>query len=226
MEDFASVLGVISGWVWLVMMFPLLGVGLLLTVGLKGISLRRLPEALGVLFSREASEKAEGDGEISPFKALMTALSATVGTGNIAGVATAIVLGGPGAVFWMWVTALVGMATKYGEAVMAVHYREIDEDGRYVGGPMYYIKNGLGEKWSWLGTAFALLAITAGLGAGNTVQANSIADVVESNFRVPLWITAFVVLHVDGDGTHWWHPADRPSGGAFGAGHGGVLRRR
>ncbi len=194
MEDFASVLDVISGWVWLVMMFPLLGVGLLLTIGLKGMSIRRLPEALGVLFSRDASEKAEGDGEISPFKTLMTALSATVGTGNIAGVATAIFLGGPGAVFWMWVTAFVGMATKYGEAVMAVHYREIDEDGRYVGGPMYYIKNGLGEKWTWLGTAFALLAITAGLGAGNTVQANSISDVVESNFNIPLWITAFVVL--------------------------------
>ena len=124
----------------------------------------------------------------------MTALSATVGTGNIAWVATAIFLGGPGAIFLMWMTALVGMATKYGEAVMAVHFREIDEDGRYVGGPMYYIKNGLGPKWTWLGTAFALLAITAGLGAGNTVQANSIADVLESNLGVPMWITAFVVL--------------------------------
>ena len=194
MEDFITVLDVISGWIWLIMMFPLLGVGLLLTIGLKGMSIRRLPEALGVLFSKEASENAAGDGDISPFKALMTALSATVGTGNIAGVATAIVLGGPGAIFWMWMTALVGMATKYGEAVMAVHYREIDEDGRYVGGPMYYIKNGLGENWKWLGTAFALLAITAGLGAGNTVQANSIADVVESNFQVPMWITAFVIL--------------------------------
>lgn len=194
MEGFADVLNVISGWVWLIMMFPLLGVGFLLTIGLKGMTLRRLPEALGVLFSKEAGDKSEGDGEISPFKALMTALSATVGTGNIAGVATAIVLGGPGAVFWMWVTALVGMATKYGEAVMAVHYREIDEDGRYVGGPMYYIKNGLGEKWTWLGTAFALLAIMAGFGAGNTVQANSIADVVESSLGVPMWITAFVAL--------------------------------
>ncbi|MFL2770159.1 MAG: alanine/glycine:cation symporter family protein [Rhodospirillaceae bacterium] len=194
MQDFAIVLDVISGWVWLIMMFPLLGVGLFLTIGLKGITLSRLAEAIKVLFSRDASEKATGDGEISPFKALMTALSATVGTGNIAGVATAIFLGGPGAVFWMWVTALLGMATKYGEAVMAVHYREIDADGRYVGGPMYYIKNGLGENWKWLGTAFALLAITAGLGAGNTVQANSIADVVESNFNVPLWISALVIL--------------------------------
>lgn len=194
MDNFAGVLGVISDWVWLIMMFPLLGIGLYLTIGLKGMSIRRLPEALGVLFSKDAGDKAEGDGEISPFKALMTALSATVGTGNIAGVATAIFLGGPGAIFWMWMTAFVGMATKYGEAVMAVHFREIDEDGRYVGGPMYYIKNGLGPKWAWLGTTFALLAITAGLGAGNTVQANSISDVVESNLGVPMWITAFVVL--------------------------------
>ncbi len=194
MDNFAGVLGVISGWVWLIMMFPLLGIGLYLTIGLKGMSIRRLPEALRVLFSKDASEDASGDGEISPFKALMTALSATVGTGNIAGVATAIFLGGPGAIFWMWMTAFVGMATKYGEAVMAVHFREIDEDGRYVGGPMYYIKNGLGPKWAWLGTTFALLAIAAGLGAGNTVQANSISDVVESNLGVPMWMTAFVVL--------------------------------
>ncbi|MDG2243601.1 MAG: sodium:alanine symporter family protein [Rhodospirillaceae bacterium] len=194
MDNFAGVLDVISGWVWLIMMFPLLGIGLYLTIGLKGMSIRRLPEALRVLFSKDASEDASGDGEISPFKALMTALSATVGTGNIAGVATAIFLGGPGAIFWMWMTAFVGMATKYGEAVMAVHFREIDEDGRYVGGPMYYIKNGLGPKWAWLGTTFALLAIAAGLGAGNTVQANSISDVVESNLGVPMWITAFVVL--------------------------------
>lgn len=195
MDSFASVLGFISDWIWLIMMFPLLGVGLYLTVGLKGITLLRLPEALGVLFSKDAGDTATGDGEISPFKALMTALSATVGTGNIAGVATAIFLGGPGAIFWMWMTAFVGMATKYGEAVMAVHFREIDEDGRYVGGPMYYIKNGLGPKWKWLGTAFALLAIVAGLGAGNTVQANSIAAAVHENWpAIPHWVVAFVVL--------------------------------
>ena len=193
MDNFTGVLDLISGWVWL-MMFPLLGIGLMLTIGLKGMTLRRLPEALGVLLSKDAGDKADGDGEISPFKALMTALSATVGTGNLAGVATAIFLGGPGAIFWMWMTAFVGMATKYGEAVMAVHFREIDEDGRYVGGPMYYIKNGLGPKWTWLGTTFALLAIAAGLGAGNTVQANSIADVVESNLGIPNWVTALVIL--------------------------------
>ena len=110
----------------------------------------------------------------------MTALAATVGTGNIAGVATAIALGGPGALFWMWMTALVGMATKYAEVLLAVHYREIDDHGEHVGGPMYAIKNGLGPHWRWLGAAFALFGGLAGFGIGNMVQANSIAAVVET----------------------------------------------
>ncbi len=123
-------------------------------------------------------------GEISPFNALMTSLSATIGTGNIAGVATAIFLGGPGALFWMWCTALVGMATKFAEAVCAVQYRETDEDGNHVGGPMYYIKNGLSHKWAWLGTAFAIFGSIAGFGIGNTVQSNSVAAAVQANFGI------------------------------------------
>jgi len=129
----------------------------------------------------------------NPFQALATSLSATIGTGNIGGVATAIALGGPGAVFWMWMTALVGMATKYAEAVLAVKYREVDEDGRYVGGPMYYIKNGLGGHWKWLGTLFALFAMVAAFGIGNTVQANAVADVIETNMAVPAWLTGVVL---------------------------------
>ena len=104
----------------------------------------------------------------------MTSLSATIGTGNIAGVATAIFIGGPGALFWMWCTALVGMATKYAEAVCAVKYREVDDLGNHVGGPMYYIKNGLGQKWAWLAMAFAIFGAIAGFGIGNTIQANSL----------------------------------------------------
>ena len=133
-------------------------------------------------------------GEISPFNALMTSLSATIGTGNIAGVATAIFIGGPGALFWMWCTALVGMATKFAEAVLAVKYREVDDNGNHVGGPMYYIKNGLGSKWAWLGTAFALFGSLAGFGIGNTVQANSVADALSSNFGVPNWVTGVVLM--------------------------------
>ncbi|MEE8307829.1 MAG: alanine/glycine:cation symporter family protein, partial [Gammaproteobacteria bacterium] len=135
-----------------------------------------------------------GKGEISPFNALMTSLAATIGTGNIAGVATAIFLGGPGAVFWMWMTALVGMATKFAEAVLAVRYRETDERGKHVGGPMYYIKNGLGKKWSWMATLFALFAGIAGFGIGNMVQANSIANALSVNFAIPEWITGIILV--------------------------------
>ncbi len=124
----------------------------------------------------------------------MTALSATVGTGNIAGVATAVFLGGPGALFWMWLTALVGMATKYSEAVLAVRFREVDERGDHVGGPMYYIRNGLGQKWAWLGVLFAIFAAIAGFGIGNTVQANSVADVMEASFGVPHWLTGLILM--------------------------------
>jgi len=124
---------------------------------------------------------------------LMTAMSATIGTGNIAGVAMAIVLGGPGALFWMWCTALVGMATKYAEAVLAVRYREVDEKGQYVGGPMYYIKNGLSKRWLWLGTAFAIFGALAGLGIGNTVQSTSVAAVLDETFDIPKLATAIVL---------------------------------
>jgi AGCS family alanine or glycine:cation symporter len=132
-------------------------------------------------------------GDIAPFDALMTALAATVGTGNIAGVATAIHLGGPGAIFWMWMTALLGMATKYGEAVLAVRFREVDERGDHVGGPMYYIKNGLGDRWAWLALAFACFGTVAAFGIGNTVQANSVADALEASFRVPPWLSGLLM---------------------------------
>ena len=126
----------------------LLGTGVFLTLGLKGMTIRKIPYAFRQLLK---GRKSSGEGEVTPFNALMTSLSSTVGTGNIAGVATAISLGGPGALFWMWLTALVGMATKYAEAVLAVNYRETDAQGKKVGGPMYYIKNGLGDNWKFLG---------------------------------------------------------------------------
>jgi len=123
----------------------------------------------------------------------MTAMSATVGTGNIAGVATAIAMGGPGALFWMWCTALVGMATKYAEAVLAVHFREIDEQGNHIGGPMFYIRNGLNKNWAWLGTAFAIFGALAGFGIGNTIQANSVADALNSKLGIPHIATGIVM---------------------------------
>lgn len=151
---------------------------------------RKIGHGFKLLFSGQADKNK---GDISPFQALMTALSATIGTGNIAGVATAIFLGGPGAIFWMWVTALFGMATKYGEAVLAVKYREVDSRGKRQGGPMYYIKNGLGDNWKWLGFLFALFGTVAAFGIGNMVQSNSVADALESNFHIDPMITGIVL---------------------------------
>ena len=144
-------------------------------------------------------KKTDGEnGDISPFNALMTALSATIGTGNIAGVATAIHFGGPGAVFWMWVIALFGMATKYAEAVLAVQYREINGAGRYVGGPMYYIQKGLGPAWHWLAILFAFFGMIAAFGIGNTVQSNSVADVMHSSFAIEKWLTGLFIAALTG----------------------------
>jgi AGCS family alanine or glycine:cation symporter len=193
MQALTDLLSAVSSFVWgPVMLVLLLGTGLYLTIGLRAMPIRRLGYGFRQLFAgrREVREDA---GEITPFQALSTALSATIGTGNIAGVATAIALGGPGAVFWMWITALVGMATKYGEAVLAVKYREVDERGAYVGGPMYYIRNGLGEGWRWLGATFALFAMIAAFGIGNTVQSNSVADVLNENLAIPAWVTGLVL---------------------------------
>ena len=193
METITAFLESVSDVVWgPAMLVLLLGTGLYLSIGLKGMPIRRLGYGFRRMWGGRR-EVEEDPGEITPFQALTTALSATIGTGNIAGVATAITLGGPGADFWMWVTALVGMATKYSEAVLAVKYRETDAEGRYVGGPMYYIKNGLGPRWAWLGTLFAIFAMVAAFGIGNTVQANSVADVVESNLAVPVWLTGLIL---------------------------------
>ncbi|WP_440997026.1 alanine/glycine:cation symporter family protein [Arhodomonas sp. SL1] len=193
MDTLSAFLGNVSGFVWgPVMLILLLGTGLYLTIGLRAMPIRRIGYGFRQLLSGRRVVESD-EGQITPFQALATALSATVGTGNIGGVATAIALGGPGAVFWMWITALVGMATKYGEAVLAVKYREVDEDGRYVGGPMYYIKNGMGERWRWLGALFALFAMVAAFGIGNTVQSNAVADVMQTNLAVPAWLTGVVL---------------------------------
>ena len=164
------------------MLLLLLGTGIFLTLGLKGMTIRRIPYAFRQLLQ---GRKGSGEGEVSPFNALMTSLSSTVGTGNIAGVATAISLGGPGALFWMWCTALVGMATKYAEAVLAVNYRETDSTGKKIGGPMYYIKNGLGDNWKWLGILFAIFGSLAGFGLANTVQSHEVSRVLAENYQIP-----------------------------------------
>ncbi|KIO35831.1 MULTISPECIES: sodium:alanine symporter family protein [unclassified Shewanella] len=196
MEVITEFVSTINGFVWgTPMLVMILGVGLFLSFGLRLMPILKLGTGFKLLWSGRIPDKdKQMKGEISPFNALMTSLSATIGTGNIAGVATAIFIGGPGALFWMWCTALVGMATKFAEAVLAVKYREVDDNGNHIGGPMYYIKNGLGSKWAWLGTAFALFGSFAGFGIGNTVQANSVADALSSNFGVPTWVTGVVLM--------------------------------
>ena len=195
----------ISGWVWgPVMLVLLVGTGILLTVMLKGLQFTMLGYALKQAFvpSKKHEDGEDHEGDISHFAALMTALSATIGTGNIAGVATAVVTGGPGAVFWMWMTAVFGMATKYGEGVLAVKYRVTNSKGEMSGGPMYYIENGLGKNWKWMALAFALFGTFASFGIGSSVQSNSVAQAVQTSFGVePVYtgitltvLTAIVVL--------------------------------
>jgi len=182
----------LSGWVWGPPMLVLLvGTGLYLTVILRGLQFRALPHALRLIWHKELS----GEGDISHFAALMTALAATVGIGNIVGVATAISLGGPGAVFWMWMTGFVGMATKYAEAVLAVKYREKGEHGMR-GGPMYYLANGAGlPKLAWF---FALFTALATFGIGNMTQANAVASIFQSTFGIEPWLTGTVLTLLTG----------------------------
>ena len=192
MQAFSDFVTTINGWAWgPVMLVLLLGTGLYLSIGLRFLTLRNIPRAFRLLFG---GREGQGQGDISPFSALMTSLSATIGTGNIAGVATALALGGPGALFWMWITALVGMATKYAEAVCAVRFREQDAAGNYSGGPMYYIRNGLHKRWHWLAWAFAVFGTLAGFGIANTVQSNSVAQVLEDFMAVPPLATGLVLM--------------------------------
>jgi AGCS family alanine or glycine:cation symporter len=188
MEAIENLVSMISSFVWGVPMLTLLvGTGVYLTLRLKFMQFWALPHALKMIFAKEEDAK----GEISHFAALMTALAATVGIGNIVGVATAITLGGPGAVFWMWLTGLVGMATKYSEAVLAVKYRKEGALG-FKGGPMYYLT--YGAKLPWLGTAFAFFTACAAFGIGNMTQSNAVAEVLSSQLNVPTWITGLILL--------------------------------
>ncbi len=197
MDWLTALLNNINAVVWgKPMLFMIFGTGLFLMLGLRFMPLLNLGKGFKLLWQGRAGDHKAG--EISPFNALMTSLSATIGTGNITGVATAIFIGGPGALFWMWLTALIGMATKYAEAVCAVHYREVDEQGSYLGGPMYYIKNGLGKSWLWLGVLFAVFGALASFGIGNTVQANSVAHAMQTQFNIPVWLTGLVLVILTG----------------------------
>ena len=188
LETIAAINDAVNGFVWGVpAMVCIIGVGLLLSIRTKFIQIRKFPMAMRATIGKIFSKTEAKEGAITPFQAVCTALAATVGTGNIAGVAGAIAIGGPGAVFWMWISALLGMCTKFAEVTLAVHFRERNDAGEYAGGPMYYIKNGLGKNWQWLAVAFAFFGMIAVFGTGNATQVNTIASAVDSallNFNV------------------------------------------
>lgn len=195
MQEITTWLNIIGGWVWgPVLLVLLVGTGVFYTVRLKGLQFRELPAALRLAFSRQPQSDAPGD--ISQFQALMTAMAGTIGTGNIAGVATAVVLGGPGAILWMWLCALFGMSTKYAEAYLAVYFRERDSKGQMAGGPMYYLEKGLGLKS--LAIMFAICGMIAALGTGCSVQSNSVAQAVHNTFGMPGWVTGVLLTLVTG----------------------------
>ena len=181
LDMISNFLTTVDDFVWGIPLIVLiLAVGVFLTIRVKGLQIRLLPRAIKELF---VTEKSGDSGEVSSFAALCTALSATIGTGNIVGVATALVAGGPGALFWMWVAAFVGMATKYSECLLAVKYRTVAEDGHIVGGPFYYIEKGMGTKWKWLAKIFAFFGVCVGLfGIGTFSQVNGISSAVQNFF--------------------------------------------
>lgn len=196
MEMLEDVLAVIDDFVWgPVMLVLLVGTGVFLTVRLKFRPWRNLGYALKSTLSKEARTKKRGDGDVSPFAALTTALAATIGTGNIVGVATAMVSGGPGALIWMEISAFFGLTTKFSECMLAVKYREVNEHGEMTGGPMYTMKRGFKNKkvGAVLGFLFALFAVIASFGIGNLTQANSISSALETTFHVPTWITGLII---------------------------------
>lgn len=196
MDKLEQVLDTVDSFVWgPVMLILLVGTGIFLTFKLKFRPWRNLGYALKSTLSKEARTKKRGTGDVSPFAALTTALAATIGTGNIVGVATAMVSGGPGALVWMEISALFGLTTKFSECMLAVKYREVNEQGEMTGGPMYTMKKGFKNKklGTVLGFLFALFAVIASFGIGNLTQANSISSALESTFYIPTWITGVVI---------------------------------
>ena len=182
----------LNNFIWgLPAMICIIGAGLWLTIRTRAIQVRKFGTAMNNTLGRVFEKKTAKDGSISPFQAVCTALAGTVGTGNIAGVAGAVAIGGPGAVFWMWCSAFLGMCTKFSEVVLAIHFREKNAQGEYIGGPMYYIKNGLGAKWKWLASLYALFGVLTVFGTGNATQVNTIVSSIDTA------LTSFNLIDAD-----------------------------
>lgn len=197
MDTFAQILKAVDDFVWgPVMLVLLVGTGIFLTFRVRFQTWRNLPYAIKSTLSKEARTTKNGSGDVSPFAALTTALAATIGTGNIVGVATAMVDGGPGALVWMWISACFGLTSKFSECMLAIKYREVNPKGEMSGGPMYTMKKALKNKkaGSVLGWLFALFAIMASFGIGNLTQANSISDALHSTYNIPVWVTGIIIM--------------------------------
>ena len=188
LEKIEAINNVVNNFIWGVpAMICIIGVGLFLSIRTGFLQIRKFPYAMKVTFGRMFKKKEASDGALTPFQAVCTALAATVGTGNVAGVAGAIAIGGPGAIFWMWISALLGMCTKFAEVTLAVHFRETNSEGDLVGGPMYYIKNGLGKQWRWLAYLFSAFGVLTVFGTGNATQVNTITTAIDTalyNFNI------------------------------------------
>ena len=196
LEVVKSVNGVVNGFIWgIPAMICIIGIGLYLSIGTGFIQIRRFIYAIKHTLGKVFEKKEAESGAMTPFQAVCTALAGTVGTGNIAGVAGAIAIGGPGAVFWMWISALLGMCTKFSEVVLAVHFRERNDKGDWVGGPMYFIKNGLPKKWHFLAVLFSIFGMVAVFGTGNATQVNTIVTAIDSVF------TSYNLAEAEGLGT-------------------------
>ena len=176
-----SINSAVNNFIWGVpAMICIIGVGLYLSIRTNFLQIRKFPYAMKITLGRMLKKREASDGALTPFQAVCTALAATIGTGNVAGVAGAIAIGGPGAIFWMWISALLGMCTKFSEVTLAVHFRERNKDGDYVGGPMYYIKNGLKKHWHWLAYLFSAFGVLTVFGTGNATQVNTITTAIDS----------------------------------------------
>ena len=232
LETITAVNQAVNSFIWgIPAMVCIIGVGLLLSVRTGFLQLRKFPYAIKTTIGRIFRKKDASDGAMTPFQAVCTALAATVGTGNIAGVAGAIAIGGPGAVFWMWCSALLGMCTKFSEVTLAVHFRERNKNGELVGGPMYYIKNGLGSRWQFLAVLYSLFGVLTVFGTGNATQVNTIVTAIDSallaygsslNSILPT-VNLVVGGHDGGYGAAGRRQAHRQRDREAGAVHGAVL---
>ena len=203
LETIAAVNQAVNNFVWGVpAMVCIIGVGLLLSVRTGFLQIRKFPYVIKTTIGRMFRKKDASDGAMTPFQAVCTALAGTVGTGNIAGVAGAIAIGGPGAVFWMWCSALLGMCTKFAEVTLAVHFRERNAAGEWVGGPMYYIKNGLGKHWQFLAVLYSLFGVLTVFGTGNATQVNTIVAAIDTALLEYNVVGNGALLHTEPRGRH------------------------